>query len=76
MPAKRESRLELAAKYRNWADEAGQWQADAAGLREDYLKLAVGWLTLADEISDDMSRVNSIPAGGRTPSVNEGQLGQ
>ena len=54
MARKRESRLELAAKYQQWADEAPRWHATMPGLREDYLKLAMGRHALADEINDEV----------------------
>ena len=42
----------LAAKYRELADEAKDWAAKAttASIREDYLRLAIGWVQLAESV--------------------------
>jgi hypothetical protein len=44
----------LAAKYRQHAEEAKEWAATATSetLREDYLRLAIGWIRLADDIEE------------------------
>jgi hypothetical protein len=45
-------RRALAAKYRQLADEAKDWAAKATTekIRDDYLRLAAGWLQLADDL--------------------------
>jgi hypothetical protein len=55
MARKRESRLELATKYQTWADEAHRWQQTTPGLRDDYLKLAMGWHQLAAEVENSQA---------------------
>ena len=45
-------RRALAGKYRQLADEANDWAAKATteSLREDYVRLAIGWVELADSV--------------------------
>jgi hypothetical protein len=57
MARKRQSRLELAAKYEKWADETRRWDATTPGLREDRLQLAIGWHELAVEIEPSLANV-------------------
>ena len=45
-------RRALATKYRQMADPANEWakKATTESLRDDYLRLAMGWLQLADDV--------------------------
>lgn len=45
-------RRALAGKYKQLADEAKEWAAKATtgAIRDDYLRLAIGWFQLADDL--------------------------
>jgi hypothetical protein len=45
-------RRALAAKYRQQAEEANEWAAKSTTqtLRDEYLRLAIGWVQLADSV--------------------------
>ena len=47
-------RRAIAAKYRRHAEEAKEWAAKARTetIRDDYLRLAIGWVQLADSVGN------------------------
>ena len=47
-------RRALAAKYRQLAEEAKDWAAKATSdaIRDEYLRLAIGWVQLADSVEN------------------------
>jgi hypothetical protein len=58
-------RRALAAKYRQHAEQAQEWAGTATSetLREDYLRLAIGWIRLADDIEESSITGAAKPRG-------------